>query len=135
MAPAGAGEAIARCHCGGVEMVARLPSRFCAHCYCHSCRVNHASGVVTWIGFQRSQVRITRGADLVRDYLSSAGTHRKFCGNCGTRLAFESERGEWADEMHLPLALFVTPVDRAPSVNSFPEERPDWSPLAAFPHD
>ena len=26
--------AIARCICGGVEMVARFPSRFVAHCYC-----------------------------------------------------------------------------------------------------
>lgn len=135
MARPGTGEAVARCHCGGVEMVALLPSRFCAHCYCRSCRVTHASGVVTWIGFDRSQVRFTRGEELVRDYVSSTGTHRKFCGHCGTRLAFESERGDWAGEMHLPLALFVTAVDRAPGANSFPEERPAWSPLAVLPHD
>ena len=128
-------EAIARCHCGGVEMAATLPSRFCAHCYCDSCRVTHASGVVTWIGFKRAQVRVTRGADLVRDYVSSPGTRRKFCGRCGTRLAFESEREGWGDEMHLPLALFVTPVDRQPTVNSFPEERPGWAPIANVPHD
>ena len=124
--------ATARCHCGGVEMVAAFPSRFCAHCYCFSCRVTHASGVVTWIGFKRDQVRITKGAELVRDYFSSPGTRRKFCTNCGTRLAFESEHNDWAGEMHLPLALFVTPVDRVPSVNSFPEERPDWAPFHAL---
>ncbi|HUP30731.1 MAG TPA: GFA family protein [Usitatibacter sp.] len=129
------GEAIARCHCGGVEMVASFPSRFCAHCYCNSCRVTHASGVVTWIGFKRSQIHFTRGEELVRDYLSSPGTRRKFCNRCGTRLAFESERENWGDEMHLPLALFVTPVDRAPSGNSFPEERPEWAPLANLRHD
>lgn len=124
--------AIARCHCGGVEMIAAFPSRFCAHCYCFSCRVTHAAGVVTWIGFKRDQVRITKGAELVRDYFSSPGTRRKFCTNCGTRLAFESEHNDWAGEMHLPLALFVTPVDRVPTANSFPEERPDWAPLHAF---
>ena len=124
--------ALARCHCGGVEMVAAFPSRFCAHCYCFSCRVTHAAGVVTWIGFKREQVRITKGAELVRDYRSSPGTRRKFCTNCGTRLAFESEHNDWAGEMHLPLALFVTPVDRMPAVNSFPEERPDWAPFHAL---
>ncbi len=123
----------ARCHCGGIELVATFPSRFCAHCYCFSCRVTHAAGVVTWIGFRREQVRFTRGEDLVRDYLSSRGTHRKFCGRCGTRLAFESEHGDWAGELHLPLALFVTPVDRAPDANSFAEERPPWAPLHPFP--
>jgi len=123
----------ARCHCGGVEIEVAFPSRFCAHCYCWSCRTTHAAGVVTWIGFKRAQVRIVKGAELVRDYLSSPGTHRKFCGSCGTRLTFESEHGNWADEVHLPRALFVTPVDRQPSMNSFPEERPEWSPLHEFP--
>lgn len=126
------GHATARCHCGGVEIEADFPSRFCAHCYCWSCRTTHAAGVVTWIGFKRAQVRFTKGEGLVRDYVSSPGTRRKFCGQCGTRLAFESEHGGWAGEMHLPLALFVTPVDRAPSVNSFPEERPEWAPFHAF---
>ena len=127
-------EAVARCHCGAVEMVATLPSRFCAHCYCQSCRVTHASGVVTWIGFKRDQVRFTRGEDLVNNYQSSSGVHRKFCKRCGTRLAFESQHNNWGDEMHLPLALFVTAVDRAPQVNSFPDERPAWAPFHVF-HD
>jgi hypothetical protein len=124
--------ATARCHCGGVVIVARFPSRFCAHCYCWSCRTAHAAGVVTWIGFKRAQVEFTQGAELLRDYLSSPGTHRKFCTRCGTRVAFESEHGAWADEVHLPLALFVTEVDRAPHVNSFPEERPGWAPFHGF---
>src|SRR5688572_11942422 len=125
-------EGIARCHCGGVEMRAAFPSRFVAHCYCFSCRTTHAAGVVTWIGFKREQVTIARGAELINDYLSSPGTRRKFCSRCGTRLAFESEHGDWKGEMHLPLALFVTPVDREPNANSFPEERPHWAPFHAL---
>jgi hypothetical protein len=121
--------ATARCHCGGVEIEATFPSRFVAHCYCFSCRTSHAAGVVTWIGFKREQVRITKGEELISNYASSPGTHRKFCTRCGTRLAFESERNNWAGEMHLPLALFRTPVDRAPHANAFPEERPDWAPF------
>lgn len=124
----------ARCHCGGVVMEVAFPSRFVAHCYCWSCRVTHAAGVVTWIGFKREQVRFTQGEELVADYESSRGTHRRFCRRCGTRLAFESEHGHWQGEMHLPLALFVTPVDRAPGANSFAEERPDWAPYQAFEH-
>ena len=127
--------ATARCHCGGVELEATFPSRFCAHCYCPSCRITHAAGVVTWIGFKRAQVRWTKGAELLRDYVSSAGVHRKFCGRCGTRMAFESEQGDWADEVHLPLALFVTPVDRIPHVNAFAEQRAPWAPYRRFPHD
>ena len=126
-----AGTAVARCHCGGVEMVATFPSRFCAHCYCESCRRTHAAGVVTWIGFRSEQVKLARGRELVRDYESSPGTLRKFCGRCGTRLAFESSREGWSGEMHLPLALFVTPVDRMPTVSVFAEERPAWADFHA----
>ena len=124
---------IARCHCGSVEIEVTFPSRFCCHCYCRSCRTAHAAGVVTWIGFNRSQVRFAKGAELLRDYESSPGTTRKFCSRCGTRMAFESSHGRWKEEVHLPRALFVTPVDREPSLNSFPEERPEWSPLHEFP--
>jgi hypothetical protein len=122
----------ARCHCAAVQMEVTFPSRFVAHCYCWSCRTTHAAGVVTWIGFKREQVRIVAGEELVRDYLSSPGTRRKFCSQCGTRLAFESEHGEWKGEMHLPLALFTTPVDREPGENSFPEERLPWAPFHDF---
>ena len=124
--------ATARCHCGGVEYEVTFPSRFCAHCYCASCRTTHAAGVVTWIGFKKVQVRTVKGEALIRDYVSSPGTHRNFCGHCGTRLGFESENPKWSDEFHPPLALFVTAVDRAPSVNSFEEERPEWAPVHLF---
>ena len=125
----------ARCHCGGVEVEAQFPSRFCAHCYCWSCRTTHAAGVVTWIGFKRSQVSFPRGEEQLQVYESSKGTRRRFCRKCGTRVTFESSHGNWADEVHLPLALFITPVDRQPAGNAFPNERPDWAPFHAFPDD
>ena len=115
--------------------MATFPSRFCAHCYCASCRSTHAAGVVTWIGFRRAQVRYAKGEDLLRAYESSRGTVRRFCSACGTRMTFESAHGRWAGEVHLPLALFVTPVDREPTANSFPAERPEWAPFHAFPDD
>jgi hypothetical protein len=123
-------DATARCHCGSVELRVTFPSRFCCHCYCESCRRTHAAGVVTWIGFNSEQVVISKGAEHVQDYASSPGTSRKFCRVCGTRISFESQR--WPGETHIPLALFVSPVDREPSSNVFAQERPEWSPLHAF---
>ncbi|MBL8525448.1 MAG: GFA family protein [Betaproteobacteria bacterium] len=128
-----ASHAIARCHCGAVEFRAAFPSRFVAHCFCQSCRTAHAAGSVTWIGFKKNQVELVKGAEFINNYESSPNTWRKFCTQCGTRLAFESAReADWADEFHMPLALFVTPVDRKPHVNSFLEERPQWAPYHEF---
>ena len=110
--------------CGAVQLVARFPSRFCAHCYCESCRRAHAAGVVTWIGFREEQVTIVAGAELVAAYESSPGTARTFCTRCGTRLTFASIK--WPGETHIPLACFDTPVDRGPSGSSFVEEHAPW---------
>ena len=40
-----------------------------------SCRVTHAAGVVTWIGFKRAQVRFAKGEELLRDYRVSSPRH------------------------------------------------------------
>jgi hypothetical protein len=110
--------------CGGVRLVVRFPSRFCAHCHCESCRRAHAAGFVTWIGFLADQVEVERGQELIETYQSSPGTARTFCRACGTRLTFSSTK--WAGETHLPLAIFDTPVDREPRGNAFAEEHAPW---------
>lgn len=123
----------ARCHCGAVEIEATLPTRFVAHCFCRSCRTAHAAGSVAFAGFSKDQVRIVRGTEHIRNYESSPQTWRKFCTICGTRLGFESARNpRWADEFHVPLALFTGPLDRAPHANAFLEERPEWAPYHEF---
>jgi hypothetical protein len=124
---------LARCHCGAVEIEATLPTRFVAHCFCQSCRTTHAAGSVAFAGFRKDQVRFVRGAELVVNYESSPQTWRKFCSVCGTRIGFESNRNpRWAEEFHVPLALFTTPLDRAPHANSFLDERPEWAPFHEF---
>ncbi len=135
-APKGAAleqSAHARCMCGAVQLTARFPSRFCAHCHCESCRRAHAAGFVTWIGFQSPQVTIDKGPDHIASYESSPGTQRTFCRQCGTRLTFESTK--WPGETHIPLACFDTPVDRMPSGNAFPEEHVPWIDPPRFDHD
>jgi hypothetical protein len=110
--------------CGQVRLVARFPSRFCAHCHCESCRRAHAAGFVTWIGLPSAQVEVTAGGEFLQAYESSPGTMRTFCRHCGTRMTFVSTR--WPGETHIPLACFDTPVDRQPSVNAFVAEHAAW---------
>jgi molybdopterin-guanine dinucleotide biosynthesis protein A len=124
------GEAHGHCHCGRVSFVARFPSRFCCHCHCQNCRQSHSAGFVTWIGFKSEQVAILSGADELTAYASSPGTRRTFCRACGTKLFFESPR--WPGEIHIALAAFATPVDRAPDRHAFHEEHVAWLP--SWPH-
>jgi hypothetical protein len=53
-----------RCLCGAVRFEVELPSTWCAHCHCSMCRRAHGAGFVTWVGFERSRVRVLAGEEL-----------------------------------------------------------------------
>jgi hypothetical protein len=125
------GSAHGRCHCGAVRFVARFPSRFVAHCHCESCRRAHGAAFVTWAGFPSAQVDVTDGRDVLKVHASSPGAQRSFCGRCGTKLFFSSDR--WPGETHVALAAFDEPVDRASTGHVFWEEHVAWLPPLAAP--
>ncbi len=110
--------------CGQIRFVAAFPSSFCCHCHCESCRRAHSAGVVSWIGFPSSQVRVEAGAADLATYESSPGTTRAFCRVCGSKLFFEA--GKWPGEIHVPLAAFDDPVDRVPDRDVFYAEHAAW---------
>jgi len=128
---AGPGTARGGCHCGRVRFLATFPSRFVAHCHCASCRRAHGAAFVTWAGFPAPQVRVTAGAGDLATHESSPSTYRRFCRHCGTKRFFESSR--WPGEIHVVLAAFDDPVDRAPSVHAFYEEHASWLPALKDP--
>ncbi len=125
------GEASGSCHCGAVRFVARFPSRFVAHCHCASCRRAHGAAFVTWAGFPSGQIRVTEGAGALKTHESSPGTRRSFCGSCGTKVFFQSDK--WPGETHVPLAAFDEPVDREPQGHAFWNEHVGWLPPLASP--
>jgi molybdenum cofactor guanylyltransferase len=124
-------QARGQCHCGKVRFVVHFPSRFCVHCHCASCRQSHSAGFVTWVGFNADQFAVLAGFDELVGYESSPGTRRTFCRTCGTKLFFESSR--WPGEVHIPLAVFTSPIDREPEGHAFYEEHVAWIPWARDP--
>jgi hypothetical protein len=124
--PTAPGIARGCCMCGSVRFAARMPSRFCCHCHCESCRRSHTAGFVTWIGFASSQVSVESGAGDLVAYLSSPGSSRSFCRKCGSKLFYESDK--WPGETHVALAAFDDPVDRSPDRHVFFDEHVEWIP-------
>jgi hypothetical protein len=59
---------------------------------------------------------------------SSLGARRYFCRNCGSPIAFESER--WPEEMHLYAALLDDPQDAVPQFHVHVAEKLPWIILA-----
>ena len=109
------------CLCGQVTFEFAGSPIWCGHCHCESCRRATASPFTTWIGVRRDTCRFTGVEPVVRQ--SSAGARRSFCRNCGSPVAFESER--WPEETHLYAALLERPEDVTPRDRLVGEEVPE----------
>lgn len=116
------------CLCGAVRFEASLPSLWCAHCHCSQCQRYHGAPVVTWIGFNSDDFRITAGADTLRWFRSSTPAQRGFCGDCGSSFLFQSEK--YPAEMHISLTNISDPVDRQPEGHVHFDTRAAWLELA-----
>lgn len=115
------------CLCGAIRFEFDFPSKWCAHCYCAMCRKAHGAGFVTWIGVEAKNFRITAGEQSLVTYQSSAKAVRKFCGQCGSSMFFESEK--WPGEVHVALACVDTAVDREAKGNAFTDDKAHWVAL------
>lgn len=78
------------CLCGGNRY--RIEGRISsvAHCHCASCRRSAGAAFVTWLTVDRAQLSWTSGTP--RQFRSSPGVTREFCGRCGTGLTYANER-------------------------------------------
>ena len=117
--------ATAHCLCGDVTVQASLPSKWVAHCHCSLCRRAHGAAFVTWVGMEATHCGIEDAQGHLRWYRSSPGAERGFCSRCGSMLFFRSER--WPGELHIALAHFTTPVDRAPQVHAYWQDHVEWA--------
>jgi hypothetical protein len=120
-----AGESVAgSCLCGTLKFEIRLPSEFCAHCHCSNCRRAHGATFVTWVGFQKKQVKVTSGLDCLHRYLTDTGAVRSFCGQCGSTVFYEGPR--WPGELHVARANIRGEIDRAPTGHYYVDHRASW---------
>ena len=115
-----------RCLCGHVAFEVRGPVLWCGHCHCDSCRRATGSPFTTWFGVKRDDCRFTGAEPGV--YRSSPGVRRGYCTNCGSPMAFESER--WPDEIHLYAASLEDPAAITPQFHVHVAEKLPWVVLA-----
>jgi len=115
------------CLCGGVRFTVTLPTLACVHCHCSMCRRNHGAAYVTWIATAQEQLALDAGKDLLTRYASSQHGSRTFCSRCGTSLFCENETHP--GRVDIPLANLSGPIDRAPALHIFFDDRADWTEL------
>ncbi len=116
------GRRTGRCLCGAIAFATRGPSLMSAFCHCPSCRRASGAPVVAWAMFPSDRLEITRGEP--RSVASSPGVRRRFCGDCGTALFFESKEIEGL--VDVTIASFDDPEALAPAMHIWDRHRLEW---------
>lgn len=114
-----------RCLCGAVRFEARGAPKFISNCHCESCRRAASAPSLTWAGFLDAQVAINGGG--LREYSSSPGVVRSFCGTCGSPISYRGAR--WPGEIHLAVCAFDEPASMAPTSDHLAQEKLPWAAL------
>ena len=117
------GETTGRCLCGAVRYefdAARVLWR--GHCHCESCRRSCSAPMTTFFGVADGHWRWTGAAP--RLFRSSPGVERRFCGDCGAPMAFNSEKAP--GETHFYAASLDAPEAFRPGFHVFWREKLPW---------
>jgi len=72
------------CLCGGIRYQINGPLTGALNCHCSMCRKAHGAAFRSRARVQTRDFEFLQGEELMRFYESSPGTHRGFCGTCGS---------------------------------------------------
>lgn len=78
------------CLCGAIRYRIDGPIGSVGHCHCSSCRRSSGAVFVTWFTVEQQRFAWVKGRP--KQFGSSPGVTRAFCGDCGTELAYTNER-------------------------------------------
>jgi len=116
-----------RCLCQAVrwEIDAALGPVVCCHCV--ECRRANGSAFATNANVARDGFRLVAGADAVREYESTPGKFRAFCGRCGSPVYSRVAADPSAVRIRLG-GLDQDPGVR-PVLHVWADEAPPWAPI------
>jgi hypothetical protein len=112
------------CLCGALTFVVTFPTKWVAHCHCTRCQRAHGAAFVTWVSVPAGQFELADPHGVLREFQSSAGAVRQFCGTCGSSLVFRSDR--WPGEVHVARANVIDALDREPVIHGFYDTHVAW---------
>ena len=114
------------CQCGAVRYRLAAPPQVVDICHCGQCRKQSGGAFIPWLVMHVDGFTWISGRPAAFD--SSAGSHRLFCGDCGTPLGMT-----WASEPHLIDVTLGSLDDAArfvPTAESWTSARLPWARLA-----
>jgi hypothetical protein len=120
------------CACGAVRYDVSTPFIEMHHCHCSKCRKSHGAAFATFASTRADGVRITHGADVLREFRSSPVVVRRFCGTCGANVFFAAT--PFPDLLWLAAGTLDGEPGIRPGAHAFIASRAAWyEPSDALP--
>lgn len=122
------------CLCGTVTWKADAEPTPLSHCHCGMCRKAHGAPFVTFTSCPKAALTWTSGEEAIREYTSSPGLLRRFCGLCGSALPGEIDS---LDEASIPVGGMNPEPDLTGGPHIFTGSKLPWMavPEDAEDHD
>jgi hypothetical protein len=98
------------------------------YCHCTSCRKASGSAHAANAPVERSAFRLTSGTEDLREFESSPGKLRVFCGRCGSPI-YAYLRAN-TDVIRVRLGSLDTPFTKQPRVHTWVSDKAPWEPIA-----
>ncbi len=119
-----------RCLCGVIQYRCGPVLYPPTLCHCESCRRASGAHAVGWLTVTAKNLSFT--GDSPREYASSPGVLRTFCGRCGTPLTYSNVRRP--AEVDITLCTLDQPELAAPVDHIWMQDAPSWDgPCDALP--
>ncbi len=109
------------CLCGGVRYEVRGPLEAMARCHCRECRKASGAEFATNASVSTHDFRLLSGESLLREFESSPGQARVFCGKCGSPIF--KRITDRPDTLRIRLGCLDSPLDQKPVVRVFLSEK------------
>jgi hypothetical protein len=115
------------CLCGGIRYVIDGQLGDFGYCHCTSCRKASGSAHAANSPVDRADFQLLSGAQMLREFESSPGKFRAFCGTCGSPIYAYLETTR--DVLRLRLGSLDTPFAKQPRAHTFVSDKASWEPI------
>ncbi len=111
-----------RCLCGAIRYQCGPPLYPPTLCHCESCRRAAGAHAVGWLTVRSDELQYS--ATAPREFESSPGVQRAFCGRCGTPLTYRSARRP--GEIDITICSLDRPEATPPADHIWMQDAPSW---------
>jgi hypothetical protein len=118
----------AECLCRGIRIDVSGKIGPVVYCHCSRCRKASGTAFGANADVRRKYLKLLAGEDLIREYESSPGVFRAFCGRCGSPIY--SRRPDAPDVLRLRLGMLDDDPGRRSLAHFWVGSKAAWFDIA-----